>query len=582
MNWDLFPLLILFGILPWVVHLKIVEMPLTQFAWFPSQPKQYDFFLYWKGVLFLILTVWMLVILADRIIIRRKRKLYWKEFLPLVLYAALALLSTILSVNKDFSLTGIWEQYETVWVLLGYMVAAFYACNIVESRRDVSILVGALAAGALMQALFGILQLAGADFFSSDIGKRLILGAERADLQEYLSFGFADSQTNSVYLASHNPNYAGVYLVLVLPVLFMASLSAKKTVLKAGGMVLSGALFICLWGSGSKTGLFVLLFLAVALVVMISKKKRTRIYGIACCVVCFILVTAVYEVSSGYSLSETLKKTVKRVESYKMENVIPRQDCVELHYRGRVVYLEADRENGEDGAFVARDESGARLKVKWKKKKQRWVIREPEFSDIGFRTFWQEDQAAVIIYCNRSQFTFVKLGQEPYTYVNLYGKADTIERAESMLFDGYEKAFSGRGYIWGRSFPIAFRHFLWGTGPDTFALVFPQNDYLMRANTGPDIYEQIITKPHNMYLQTAVLTGGLSLLCLLAFWCNYIRLFWKKRKDDRGKAGETLIRTGIFLGVCGYLLMGLLNDSSLATAPVFWGLIGVGIALAKE
>ena len=582
MNWDLLPLMILFGILPWIVHLKTVEMPLTQYAWFPSQAEQYDFFLYWKGALFAVLALWMLLVLADRSILRRKRGFCWREFLPLLLYALLAVLSAVFSVNRGLSLTGIWEQFETVWVLLGYVAAAFYACSIVESRRDAAILAGALAAGAAVQAILGILQLAGADFFGSDIGKRLILGREGAHLLDYLSFEFSGSQTNRVYLASHNPNYAGVYLVLVLPVLFMASLAAKKTALKAGGMVLSGALLLCLFGSGSKTGLFVLLFLAAALIMMLFKKKRARICGIVCCAVCFTLTAAVWEVSGGYPLSETLEKTVKRVGSYKMEDVIPRQDCVELHYRERTVYLEAYGEAGEDGAFLARDEDGAHLKVKWKKKKQRWVIREPEFSDIGFQTFRQENGKAIVVYCNRSRFVFIKTGQEPYTYVNPYGKADTIKRAESMLFDGYEKAFSGRGYIWGRTLPVALRHLILGTGPDTFALVFPQSDYLMRANTGPEMYLQIVTKPHSMYLQTAVLTGGLSLLCLLVFWGSYIRLFWKTRKYDTGKDGADLLETGIFLSVCGYLLMGIWNDSSLAAAPVFWGLIGVGMALARQ
>lgn len=43
-----------------------------------------------------------------------------------------------------------------------------------------------------------------------------------------------------------------------------------------------------------------------------------------------------------------------------------------------------------------------------------------------------------------------------------------------------------------------------------------------------------------------------------------------------------LPETGIFLGVCGYLLMGMLNDSSLAAAPVFWGLLGMGMAFVRK
>ena len=39
---------------------------------------------------------------------------------------------------------------------------------------------------------------------------------------------------------------------------------------------------------------------------------------------------------------------------------------------------------------------------------------------------------------------------------------------------------------------------------------------------------------------------------------------------------------GICLGIVGYLLMGLLNDSVVAVAPLFWGMLGVGIALNRD
>lgn len=587
-HFDIAPLVILFGVLPWIAHLKIVEMPLTQHAWFPQEGMQYDFFLYWKSILFLILVVWMIVVLIDRIAIRGEMQFEWKRFLPLAGYAFLTVLSAFLSVNRKFSIHGIWEQYETVWVLLGYMVAVFYASHIALSEKNIKILLAALFFGASVQAALGLFQFFGRDFFESEAGKTLLLSGANEAFRDGLSFTFSDSRTNRVYMASYNPNYAGVYIVMVLPVVLLTVWKAKPLAVRVGAAVLAGALFVCLWGCGSKIGFFTAIFLIFAGAYLLIEDRKRRGCILIGCMIFTVFWVAGYETVSGGALSEALKKSFMKVDKYKMEALIPHKDTVQLNYRGRIIQISVTEKSGQ-AQPEACDESGKTMKKRWKKKKQCWVLKESEFNDIGFNAWRQNGADILVIYCNRSQFTFVKRGERAYTYVNAYGKADTIESAPSAVFDGYEKALSGRGYIWGRCIPIAAKHLLIGSGPDTFAVTFPQNDYLMRANTGPAMYLQIVSKPHNMYLQSAILTGGSSLICLLLFWGVYIRNFvkgWRQEKKMQiiGKVKEersqsNIIACGIFLGVCGYLLMGFLNDSTVAVAPVFWCLLGLGIAL---
>lgn len=585
---DLAPLVILFGVLPWIAHLKVVEMPLTQYAWFPQKGTQYDFFLYWKSILFLILVVWMLVNLIDRIVLRGERQFEWKRFLPLAGYALFIILSAFLSENQYFSIHGIWEQYETVWVLSGYIVAVFYASQIALTKKNIKILLAALFFGAFIQAILGIFQFFGQDFFESGVGKSLLLSGADEVLRDGLNFTFSNSRTNRVYMASHNPNYAGVYIVMVLPVVVLTIWKAKMLAVRIGAAILSGALFLCLWGCGSKAGFFTVIFLIfVGAFLLIGDRKRRSVFLIVC-VIITIFLGAGYEKISGGSISNALKKSFRKIDKYKMEALIPHKDAVQLNYRGHIIQVSVTEKSGKVRPRVC-DETGKTIKKQWKEKKQRWVLRDPDFYDIGFNAWRQNGADILVIYCNRSQFTFVKRGESAYMYVNVYGKADTIENAPSAVFDGYEKAFSGRGYIWGRCFPIAAKHLLIGSGPDTFAVTFPQNDYLMRANTGPAMYLQIVSKPHNMYLQSTILTGGFSLICLLGFWGVYIKNFIKSWNKERKRqiienvkterCQNNIIACGIFLGVCGYLLMGLLNDSTVAVAPVFWGLLGLGIAL---
>ena len=95
------------------------------------------------------------------------------------------------------------------------------------------------------------------------------------------------------------------------------------------------------------------------------------------------------------------------------------------------------------------------------------------------------------------------------------------------------------------------------------------------------MHQELTTKAHNMYLQTAVQTGVLSLICLLTFWIRYFVLFVQNIRKGENKE-LLLIRCGIALGVLGFLLMGMLNDSTLAVSPVFWCILGMGIAMEQK
>lgn len=64
----------------------------------------------------------------------------------------------------------------------------------------------------------------------------------------------------------------------------------------------------------------------------------------------------------------------------------------------------------------------------------------------------------------------------------------------AAVFKGHERSLSGRGYIWGRTIPLLKKFLLWGSGPDTFTVKFPQTDYVMKVNTGLNMYQQLPDK----------------------------------------------------------------------------------------
>ena len=164
-NWDLLPIILMVTILPLVVVGQKVTVSLGKYAWFPEGDVQYDFFMHAKSIAFLVLIVWMLIVLVDRALIRRIKICNWKYFVPLYLYLVFVFLSTILSVDKALSLKGMWQQYESVWVLVGYAIIVFYCAQVIEKIRDIKMIAIALAVGAALQGLIGLSQVTGKDFF---------------------------------------------------------------------------------------------------------------------------------------------------------------------------------------------------------------------------------------------------------------------------------------------------------------------------------------------------------------------------------------------------------------------------------
>ncbi|HOK49432.1 MAG TPA: O-antigen ligase family protein, partial [Sedimentibacter sp.] len=137
-------------------------------------------------------------------------------------------------------------------------------------------------------------------------------------------------------------------------------------------------------------------------------------------------------------------------------------------------------------------------------------------------------------------------------------------------------------YIWSRTIPMLKDTLIIGYGPDNFPMVFPQEDYVGRFNVGNEgMLNIVIDKPHNMYLQTAVNTGVISLLALLAIWGIYIFDSLKIYLKGNMETFAEYMGAATFLSITAYLVAGLFNDSIVSVAPLFWILLGMGIGINK-
>ena len=156
-------------------------------------------------------------------------------------------------------------------------------------------------------------------------------------------------------------------------------------------------------------------------------------------------------------------------------------------------------------------------------------------------------------------------------------KIDYVE-APSIGFEGKEKLGSARGYIWSRSLPVMLEKPIVGHGADTFFAEFPQGDLLGKLYSYGTT-QMIVDKPHNLYLQIGINHSIIALLAFLAMVLAYIIDSFKLYALRKEYCSQQIVGTAITLAIIGYLGAGFFNDSIVSVAPIFWTLLGVGIAV---
>lgn len=265
-----------------------------------------------------------------------------------------------------------------------------------------------------------------------------------------------------------------------------------------------------------------------------------------------------------------------------LEEVRTGTDAVYLTYNQRSIRFgyTIDEETGGVVQDITYAE-GTKVPVVWADDRGECDPKEKELAGLHFKVYSKDEINYVQFRCEDVVFRFTdSLDTGKYEYVTINGKVDGLTNADTaaLLPDTF---LNGRGYIWNRTVPLLRNHPLLGTGPDTFLLAFPQNDYVAKAKLGGEFFQTITSNAHSLYLQMAEQTGIPSVLCLLVFAGIYLVQSWKLY---RRKALTFEERSGraIFLAVSGYLIAGLCWASSVCTTPFFWMLLGMGAAINKN
>ena len=574
-NWWLLPLQFVLGILPLVMALYQGSSGYAAYTWNGVQDAYLDVFLHGKMVAFIIVSAITLALVVYRTIQLKnaERKALLRTFIPMIIYTVMVLLSTFLSENLEGSLTGAMDQKEPVWVLLGYVVVLVYAYLVIERKEDWNQLTYAAIFGSCLMALLGVMQAIGKDPMTWEWVQRLFVGREYIQKYGLLKLVFPVGQA---YVTMFNPNYVGTFVALYIPLLAVGLFTNKKLWVKLCCGLSAVGLLITLFASQSRTGLIAIVAVFVMFLVFMGRGLWKRWYLVIPSVTFVVLTFSLIDTYRDNLLTNRLKQMFAIEKSQDaLKGIDTTGNGVRVLYKNTefTVQMPVSR---SDFAYVVM-ENGKSLEVTYDEHRSHAYFTLSTGDELTIETAAFDNQYAFGLLLDGRNYYFTnQIVKGNYKFINEFGRADecTILR---NVFQGYEAAASGRGYVWGRTIPLMLDNFIIGSGPDTFAVEFPQTDYVARYKSG---FETVIfTRPHNFYLQMGVQTGVISLLAFLVFYGIYFvgccrRYFFCKFKRMEEWGGFA-----VFLCTIGFMASGFANDSLIVVSPMFYLLLGAGMAI---
>ena len=504
-----------------------------------------------------------------------------------LLFLVFTIISTVFAHNKNLALWGAPDRYEGVFVYISYIILMLYGMTILKGR-DIKAQVNlAVIVSALFIAFIGITQLLGKDIlFDSPLKNLLTLWTdttiETADGPNYIK--------ENLPITFGNSNYVGSYMALILPVLVSIVFDRLNSkVMRAIAGVIAILSLAILFASRSQAGMLGVIIASLILILVNLKKitqhKKALITGIVSIAVIFAGLFLVIGVQNQYLVKNIFdearmlfaKSDTVYDENYglpmfgfKIEGKDMFVSTVDGNFRMHI------NQNQEISFF---DENDKPIQVTYYTQDSAFVLAEP-FQNIAYRlTEVTDNKQGIALEYMGSNYVLLANDFDDglYTIDTKFNKIEFVH-APHWGFEGKEKLGSSRGYIWSRSIPLLKNTIIKGYGPDNYMVVFPQYDYW--AKTYVYNNSQMITdKPHNMYLQWGINNGVVALISLLLVFGIYIfksgrELFrWNPSDPDR------TFKLGLLCAVVGYLATGMFNDSVTSIAPIFWSLLGLGIAM---
>lgn len=570
------PLALILLIVPMIVFMKTITVEGIAIQLYPSTSVR-DFFSYYKVLWFIFFTVISVLFV---LFYAYTKKLQFKAnicFIPLLVYYLFVFLSTSFSKHHDIAFNGFIDRFEGFWVITCYVIICFIAAHFVTYEKDIKLLFGALGICAFILCILGFSQFFGFDFLQTDFMKHAMLPSKDQNLVKALSFSFP---TKYIYLTLFNPNYVGSFCSMAFPLFVVLVLLSKNKYTKLISGILSFFLLVNLICSRSSTGYISVFVTGIFLIFLLRKRIIMYWIPVLSLTICIsgVLIYINYN-NAGIISNEFFSFLPKKQTPIVYVDGKPK-DITDMKIDNNNMYVYMGDTpvkvvfDTNEGTLIFFDDLGNKLPIiKSTTDSSLISFDSPKYIGLCFNI----NESVLTVSAPNTIYHVTLDSSGSFKFLNSGNKPVDIEAAASFGFKGYETWASNRGYIWSRSIPLMKDTLFLGHGPDTYAIYFPQNDFIGKLQSFK-LPNTFVDKPHNMYLQIAINTGVVSLIAFLVFILWYIvssfKLYFKPKEDNiYYMAGVACV-----LSVIGFLVAGLANDSNINVSPIFWILLGTGIA----
>lgn len=590
LDWILYiPIILLLAVVPFVVRMSLVELDPVTAAAFKSE-QVVDFFSNYKSIIIMILAgvcLVMLFLMYNKSNLKKSKQML-VYMIGIGLFLGFSLLATIFSEYKQVAIWGGPDRCEGMVTIAAYVIILLYTIYAVNRIEDYRYIIYPLCILVVGTGILGVFQYAGKDLLlGTEFGNKLIVPDQYAQVRGQVAGTY---EKGKIYGTMFHYNYIGSFGAMVVPLFATLTLFVKgnKNKILFGIMTII-SLFILL-GSTSRAGLIGLMGAIIVFIIVFSKKIIKGYKIVVPVVLGVVALLFVFNSVTGGTIFERIPTLVNDAfglftasdKNFDYKDHIPVRDI--KNHDGMVTFETQDDSitlvtDGQTLSFVDKNNQPIAYALEDKFIK----TQDPRFANIIFEVVNAEAGKVpnVLKMLINDRPTFVVRANEQnemYLADSYTGEKLDLAYPETIGFNGKERIGSARGYIWSRSLPMVKETLLLGNGPDTYLVEFPQDDLLGKyyAYETPNM---TVDKPHNLYLQIAINNGVVALLgflvLVIAYVIDSLRLYTFKGYYNMGE----IMGIGIMLAIVGYMGAGVFNDSIVSVAPIFWILLGVGIAI---
>ncbi|MDR3593441.1 O-antigen ligase family protein [Clostridium sp.] len=585
-----YPIAFILTIVPLIVRMTPLTPDQDTLNTF-GQAASSDLFSQNKALLLLIFSIILVCIsvIFFKKIFSKKDKVVNCILIAGAVFFIFTLLSSIFSSYKYTAFHGIYDRAEGFITITCYLILFIYCLYTFKSTRDYKYVTTPILILVCINAFLGLFQYVGQDLIQTNLGKFIVLPSKYYNPNVKMNLLYA---AGKLYGTLYHYDYVGSFVAIVLPILFCLTMFEYEDILHK--ITLGFGFLLSVWllfGSTSRAGIIGVVAAVIFAIIIfwhfVKQKWKTLL----------IIFATLLVIAIGLNFA-TKGKIFERVPGLISDTLTIFKNTSDVDYRDSsflkdVKLTDKDAEivlqndtlkiSYENNNFVFRNSKDEI--VNYTKNGNVFTTANESFKNISFNigkfvSTSTKNDGLVLMINNQAAFTFQVKTDNSIHLINLNNKSDiNITYHDTVGFlKGKEKLGSARGYIWGRAIPMLKDNLILGSGPDTFAFRFPQNDLIGKFYAF-DTTNMVVDKPHDLFLQIGLNEGVIALLAFLTIMVIYIvdslKLYAFKKDYNKNQ----VLGASTCLGVIGYLFAGFFNDSVVSVAPVFWIVLGVGVAI---